>query len=134
MLTELDYVVIVLCWYSKMGCVICNFIKYRTLVLVVIVLWSGQAVCEDDAYMRALEAEVSSQVGDNAGLEKKQPLTLQQIQKKEFEEKLSSELPTTYRTYRMLSFDDKNKVVKTYVSNGENMKKATRLLFELYYK
>jgi len=93
----------------------------------------------EDLYLKELEAESTADVGVQAGTNEftsgqfKQ-LSTEQIQRKDFEGRLSRELSATFRTYQQLSLEDKLKVVKLYFGNDKNMKLATRYLFELYYK
>lgn len=97
------------------------------------------AISSDDAYLDALEAEAESSSslksepqpeGGDAG----QKPSIQESQQQDFERTLKNQLPATFKTYRMLSPEDKLVVVETYFANAESMPKATRVLFQLYFK
>ena len=110
-----------------------------SFVLLITVFGTVDAIADDDPYLKALEAEskvdvgVQTETSKPASIQAKQPTT-QDIQRKELESRLSRELPATFRTYQLLSLEDKIKVVKLYFANEKDMEKATRYLFELYYK
>jgi len=121
-----------------MGYVIPFFVqRYLPVLTLFIVFFSTSAYSNEDLYLKELEAEIGgAQTSGVVSADPAKVITLdpKQLEKKDFEEKLANELPTTFRTYKMLSAEDKMKVFEMYASNEKNMKKATRLLFELYYK
>ena len=109
-------------------------------------LGTGPALGSDDAYLQALEAEaeassnintaqapsVSPAAGPSAQPGK--PTDGDTVRMQEFEQRLSKQLPATFKTYRMLSSEDKRLVIDTYFENNKNMPVATRMLFNLYFK
>jgi hypothetical protein len=82
--------------------------------------------------MLEAEAKSSDHIQDNNQLNAQQ-FEAQNKRKKEFEVRLAKELPATFRTYRILSREDKLMVINTYFENKKNMPVATRLLFNLYF-
>lgn len=113
--------------------------SYLSILIIFILGWSVSAYSNEDLYLKELEAEAemdspasgSAASDDPAKANSADP---RQSEKNDFEARLSTELPATFRTYKMLSADDKMKVFGVYITNDKDMKKATRLLFELYYK
>ena len=108
-------------------------------IFLVTLFFSTISIADEDLYLKELEAESEADVGVQNAKNKShsgqiKQLSTQDIQRKDFEDRLSRELAATYRTYRQLSLEDKLKVVKLYFDNEKDMKKATRYLFELYYK
>lgn len=108
-------------------------------IFIAILFFSPIAVADEDLYLKELEAESEAGVGVQNATNKShsgqvRQLTAQDMQRKEFEERLSRELSATFRTYQQLDLTDKLKVVELYFDHEKDMKKATRYLFELYYK
>ena len=111
-----------------------SFILFLSLAL-----WTTLAVGADDSYLDALEAEAaasSAVESDELSVTEtqNQQINQQHSKQSEFEERLARQLPATFKTYRMLSADEKMMVVNTYFENNQNMPVATRLLFNLYFK
>lgn len=123
-----------------MGHVIYFFVQLRlSAFTLIMVLFSASAYSEEDPYLKALEAEAEidtpvSGGGSSADSMKSKSIDPQKAEKKNFENKLLNELPTTYKTYKMLSTEDKLKVFNVYIKNNKDMEKASRHLYELYYK
>ena len=122
----------------------CNVVskpeKIKSLILFLsLALWATLAVGVDDSYLDALEAEAaasSTVESDTLSVTEtqNQQSSQQDNRQSEFEERLARQLPATFKTYRMLSADEKMMVVDTYFENNQNMTVATRLLFNLYFK
>lgn len=124
--------------YRKMLFTKYTLIKPNAILISVCILWINTAISSDTAYLDALEAEAeSSENIESANQNKKEEkldTTAKNKQKVEFEARLSNELPATFRTYKMLSDNDKETVIATYFDNNRNMPKSTRALFNLYFK
>ncbi len=124
--------------YRKMLFTKYTLIKPNAILISVCILWMNTAISSDTAYLDALEAEAeSSENIESANQNKKEEkldTTAKNKQKVEFEARLSNELPATFRTYKMLSDNDKETVIATYFDNNRNMPKSTRALFNLYFK
>lgn len=109
-----------------------------TFFFIVLVFWANQVFSSDDKYLQALEAEANSGIVQaeekTAASSKAGAVAPQNNIKKEFETRLLNELPATYKTYRLLEKQDKQKVVEVYYSSDKNMLITTRLLFDLYFK
>jgi len=117
-----------------------NSIKPNLFIsFILITLWVNPAVCEDDPYLQELNAEAESTVKTQetsqiSETSKKQDLSTKELQTRKFETRLSNQLPSTYKTYRMLSAEQKALVVEAYISSDNSMPAATRILFNLYFK
>ena len=101
--------------------------------------WVNPVFSSNDSYLDALEAEAesSNEVQKTQGAtpsESKKEKKLIDSNKIEFEARLSNQLPATFKTYRMLSEENKKIVVNIYFDNNRSMPSATRRLFELYFK
>jgi len=112
--------------------------KLSSSLTFVCILWSNIAIASDDAYLDAMEAEAESssnvqQAGQN-NKKTEQKKSTKDRQKLEFEARLSNELPATFKTYRMLSKENKQIVISTYFDSNRSMPKSTRILFDLYFK
>jgi len=112
---------------------------FFSVLITFVLAWSTSVYSNEDLYLKELEAEAeidnpASGGAVSADPEKAKQVDVRELEKKDFEDKLANELPTTFRTYKMLSAEDKMKVFDIYITNDKDMKKATRLLFELYYK
>lgn len=92
-----------------------------------------------DSYLDALEAEAESSNNvnsvNNADSAKiKLELDEKSRKKLEFENSLRNTLPATFKSYRMLSEEDKQQVVDVYYESNMSMPVATKFLFSLYFK
>jgi len=124
----------------KMRLTTFNFLKLNVLSFCLLsTLWINPAFSSDDPYLDALEAEVES----SNDVQKNQDATPSESNKEkklidnnklEFEARLSNQLPATFKTYRMLSEENKKTIVNIYFDNNRSMPSATRRLFELYFK
>lgn len=111
---------------------------YKTIIIFTCIIWANVANSNaDDDYLKAMEVEAessnttqSTKTTSNVTTAEKE---LKQKQKQEFETRLNNELPTSYKSYRMLSEEKKQAVVSTYFDNKKNMPMATRVLFNLYF-
>lgn len=90
----------------------------------------------EDDYLKALEAEAesSSNVQNPDQAQAEEAPAQDNGHRKEFEQRLAQQLPATFKTYRMLTDEQKRTVIDTYFENGRNMPVATRVLFNLYFK
>ena len=112
---------------------------FRSLVLVLLVLTSSVALAAEVDYLSELNAEANSELNTSAK-EGANPSSIKNIsdtkikQKKDFEMALNNKLPSTYKLYKRLPFEQKMVVVETYLSNDKRMTVATSLMFDLYFK
>lgn len=109
------------------------------LVSIIIVLCLNAPVSMADPYLDALDAEAeSSHSVEGVSLEDKKLNADDAGEKNDkklvFEKTLRNSLPTTFKSYRMLSEEDKQQVVDVYYENDLSMPTATKLLFNLYFK
>ncbi|RDH84532.1 MAG: hypothetical protein DIZ80_03405 [endosymbiont of Galathealinum brachiosum] len=115
-----------------------NFINLKSIIILISIAWVNIAIASDDAYLDALEAEAESSNDIQSTKQVNKKFELEKItknkQKIEFESRLSKELPASFKTYRMLSEDNKQVVITTYFDSNQNMPVATRALFNLYFK
>ncbi|VAW60307.1 hypothetical protein MNBD_GAMMA11-1356 [hydrothermal vent metagenome] len=117
---------------SKRNCIHC--VTSAALLL----LWQPLATGNDDAYLKALEAEVDSTSIPQTGTRLSEPSRKAQSATKaenttEFEQKLTRELPATHHAYMRLNKDDQMKVVNHYFRHDKDMGATTHLLFNLYF-
>jgi hypothetical protein len=94
----------------------------------------------DDDYLKALESEA-----DNTGsLTTKQTSNpgpgksansggVKNSAKKNFEQRLEFELPSTYKFYTKLNAEDQAKVIKRY-NKEKKMSAASKIIFDLYFE
>lgn len=112
---------------------------FRSLVLVMLAFTGTAAVAAEIDYLNELNAEADIDVSTSAN-ESMNPASMKNIsdakikQKKDFEMVLNNKLPSTYKLYKRLPFDQKMVVVETYMSNNRSMTVATSLMFDLYFK
>lgn len=118
-----------------------KWIKSSNIAFIVFTFWVTPAICSDDAYLQALEAEAVDSVGMNNTPPvldvKKQIPAVKKGQKIEFESQLLKHFPVeysaTFETYKKLNVNDKAKVVAAYFASGKNITVSTKLLFNLYF-
>ena len=122
------------------------------LLLIIITLFGtlylNSAIAADD-YLDALEAEAHADdekteasttsttssepsMAIKSAVDKEHELV--ESKRIEFEIRLKNELPTTFRTYGMISEENKHIVIDSYFDNNRSMPTATRILFDLYFK
>lgn len=112
---------------------------FRSLVLAVLALTATVAAAAEVDYLSELNAEADSDISASAK-EGANPSSIKNIsdakikQKKDFEMALNNKLPSTYKLYKRLPFEQKMVVVETYLSNNKRMTVATSLMFDLYFK
>lgn len=111
---------------------------FRSLVLVLLAFTGTVAVAAEVDYLNELNAEAESDVSASANAAENpsnKNISAAKIkQKKDFEMALNNKLPSTYKLYKRLPFDQKMVVVETYLSNNKRMPVATSLMFDLYFK
>jgi len=112
------------------------------MVSVAIVFCLSTSVSMADSYLDALDAEAESShsvkgnSSENAKLNADEKLKEDEKNDKKivFEKTLRNNLPTTFKSYKMLSEEDKQQVVDVYYESNSSMPTATKMLFNLYFK
>jgi len=106
------------------------------IVSIVMVLCFSVSVSMADPYLDALdaEAESSNSMEDAPSVDVELKSDEENEKKIVFEKTLRNKLPTTFKSYRMLSEEDKQQVVDVYYESDLSMPTATRMLFNLYFK
>ncbi len=112
---------------------------FRSLVLVLLAFTGTVAVAAEVDYLNELnaeaESEASASANEGANSASHKNISDAKIkQKKDFEMALNNKLPSTYKLYKRLPFEQKMVVVETYLSNNKRMPVATSLMFDLYFK
>lgn len=124
---------------QKMSFTRIKFTKLNILpYCLLFTFWINPVFSGDDPYLDALEAEAASSDQVQKKTDAASPETneekLTDNNKTEFESRLKNQLPATFKTYKMLSEENKKIVVNSYFDNNRSMPTATRKLFELYFK
>lgn len=112
------------------------------MLSVAIVLCLNTSMSMADPYLDALDAEAESSHSVEGASSKDVQLNVDEKLKTDesndkkivFEKTLRSSLPTTFKSYRMLSEEDKQQVVDVYYESNASMPTATKTLFNLYFK
>ena len=112
------------------------------IVSIAMVICFSVSVSMADPYLDALDAEAESSnsmkdaSSEDVKLNADEKLKSDEKNDKKlvFEKTLRNKLPTTFKSYRMLSEEDKQQVVDVYYESDLSMPTATRMLFNLYFK
>lgn len=111
---------------------------FLSFLLLSAIACTGVSLAEGDPYLQELEAEVGANSVDGANesqlSDQKNVVGNQQSKRKEFEKKLLDDRPTTFKAYLKLPEEEKAKVIEAFFSADKNIEKASRLVFDLYYK
>jgi len=136
----------VIAWFRNIMVELMKFIPLSNfeikMVSIAIVLFLSTPVSMADSYLDALDAEAESShsvegvssEGVKLNVDEKLKADEKNDKKLVFEKTLRNSLPTTFKSYRMLSEEDKQQVVDVYYESDLSMPTATKLLFNLYFK
>jgi hypothetical protein len=112
-----------------------------TLALWAFTVWVSLAavptMAVDDDYLKALESEaddtgtLTTKQNTNPG-KSANPGGVKNSTKKNFEQLLEFELPSTYKFYTKLNAEDQAKVIKRY-NKEKKLSAASKIIFDLYF-